>query len=84
MDDVLADFSIAVLNRIQIDYPYYYNGIWIERISILRSDYDKEHRATITAISEEPGFFASVPLIDNALTGWQRIVDLGDSPQICS
>jgi 5'-nucleotidase len=83
MDDVLADFSIAVLNRIQSDYPHITTVLDRPNFYI-EDDYDKEHRATITAISEEPGFFASLPLIDNALTGWQRIVDLGYSPQICS
>ena len=83
MDDVLADFSLAVLNRIRSDLPHI-TPVLTRPNFYIEDDYDERHRATIKAISEEPRFFASLPLIDNALAGWQRIIDLGYRPQICS
>lgn len=43
-----------------------------------------EHAQLLRDIADQAGFFESLPLGIDALTGWQRLIDLGYHPQICS
>ncbi len=82
MDGVLADFDREVLNRIREQYPYI--PILSERSNFYISEDYPEHKELVKEVSDQPGFFNSLPLVDFALEGWQRIIDLGYNPRICS
>ncbi|ORW59276.1 hypothetical protein AWC20_10035 [Mycobacterium parmense] len=78
MDGVLADFDAAVLDRLPPE---------IDRVARthfhLAEDYP-EHLAHVELITSHPRFFLELPLVDNALQGWQRLLDAGYRPRICS
>jgi 5'-nucleotidase len=78
MDGVLADFDAAVLGQLP---PV------IERVArthfYIAEDYPR-HVAHVEAITSHQDFFRNLPLVDNALQGWQRLVDAGYNPRICS
>ena len=82
MDGVLANFDSEVLNRIQKQYPHI--PILSARSNFYIADDYPEHKELVREISDQPGFFESLPLVDSALEGWQRIIDLGYNPRICS
>jgi 5'-nucleotidase len=82
MDGVLADFDQEVINRLMIRYPHI--PILKQRQNFYISDDYPEHSLLLREISDEQGFFSSLPLMENALHGWQRIIDLGYHPMICS
>jgi 5'-nucleotidase len=77
MDGVLADFDAAVLHGIPV----------IERVArthfYIAEDYP-QHVANVEQITSHPEFFRDLPLVDNALQGWQRLIDAGYRPRICS
>ncbi len=59
----------------------------VERIEKLTQHYGAsypEHAITLRGIVREKGFFRDLPLIDGALEGYQRILDAGFVPRICS
>jgi 5'-nucleotidase len=78
MDGVLADFDAAVLDKLP---PV------IERVArthfYIAQDYPR-HVAHVEYITRHPDFFENLPLVDNALQGWQRLIDAGYNPRICS
>jgi 5'-nucleotidase len=78
MDGVLADFDAAVLGQLP---PA------IERVArthfYIAQDYPR-HVAHVEYITKHPDFFPNLPLVDNALQGWQRLIDAGYHPRICS
>jgi 5'-nucleotidase len=82
MDGVLADFDAEVLARLQANHPD------VPRLSTRHNFYIAEdyphHAELVRQISLEPGFFASLPLVEGALDGWQRIIDVGYHPRVCT
>jgi 5'(3')-deoxyribonucleotidase len=46
--------------------------------------YPGEYQSELRAISNAEHFFARLPVIPDAIEGWQRIIDEGFQPQICS
>jgi 5'-nucleotidase len=78
MDGVLADFDAAVLDQLP---PA------IARVArtnfYIAEDYPR-HVAHVHEITSHPDFFLDLPLVDNALQGWQRLIDAGYRPRICS
>jgi 5'-nucleotidase len=78
MDGVLADFDAAVLNQLPAH---------IERVArtnfYISKDYPT-HAQHVRDITSQPDFFLDLPLVDNALAGWQRLIDAGYQPRICS
>ena len=78
MDGVLADFDAAVLAHLPAE---------ISRVArthfYIAEDYP-DHLARVESITSHPAFFLELPLIDNALQGWQRLIDAGYGPRICS
>ncbi|MEI6054007.1 MAG: hypothetical protein WCQ49_01425 [Candidatus Saccharibacteria bacterium] len=82
MDGVLVDFDGEVLRRMKTEFPYIKQ--LEEREKFYVSDDYPEHSELVRYISDQPGFFEALPLLDNAIEGWQRMVDLGYDPRICS
>jgi 5'-nucleotidase len=82
MDGVLADFDAEIANRVKNRHPHI--ALLETRDNFYLSEDYPEYKALIRAISNEAGFFESLPLIDHAIEGWQRIIDLGYHPRICS
>lgn len=78
MDGVLADFDAAVRDRLPPE---------VERVArtnfYIAEDYP-QHVAHVEYITSHPAFFENLPLVDNALQGWQRLIDAGFQPRICS
>lgn len=78
MDGVLADFDGAILERLPKEVAR------VARTSFyMHHDYP-EHEDLIYEITGDQRFFHDLPVIDGALEGWQRLVDLGYDPRICS
>src|SRR5438270_6665789 len=78
MDGVLADFDAAVLDRLppvitRVARTHFY----------IAEDYP-QHVAHVEYITSHPEFFRNLPLVDKALEGWQRLIDAGYRPRICS
>jgi 5'-nucleotidase len=78
MDGVLADFDAAVLDRLppaiaRVARTHFY----------IAEDYP-QHAAHVEHITSQPDFFRNLPLVHNALQGWQRLIDAGYRPRICS
>jgi 5'-nucleotidase len=82
MDGVLADFDTEIATRVKNRHPHI--ALLETRDNFYFSEAYPEYKTLIRAISNEAGFFNSLPLIDHALEGWQRIIDLGYQPRICS
>lgn len=84
MDGVLFDFDGEVCRRLQVRHPE------IQPLELdppdfyTANNYAKEHQDSVWAISNEKGFVAALPLVPNALLGWERLLESGYTPQICS
>ena len=82
MDGVLADFDGEVISRMKHRHPRL--PILKERKNFYISDDYPDNSMLVRDLSDERGFFSALPLMENALEGWQRVIDLGYHPQICS
>jgi 5'-nucleotidase len=82
MDGVLADFDTEVLARMKERYPHIPQLPTRENFYVA-DDYP-EHSELVRGLSNEQGFFDNFPVADGALEGWQRMIDLGYDPRICS
>ncbi|MBR7830634.1 hypothetical protein KDK95_30310 [Actinospica sp. MGRD01-02] len=80
MDGVLADFDRAVYETLMPTCPDIRLPTTSHRIRVQNPQYDAEIREVTSA----PGFFRDLMPIRGALEGWQRLVDLGYHPRICS
>jgi 5'-nucleotidase len=78
MDGVLADFDAAVLDRLPPSIAR------VARANFSIADDYPGHVAHVELITSHPDFFLDLPLVDNALQGWQRLIDAGYHPRICS
>jgi 5'-nucleotidase len=82
MDGVLADFDAGIESQLigntLITEPF------SNRTSFYIRDTYPEHQAIIESIHNGAGFFRNLPLIEGALDGWQRLLDAGYEPRICS
>ncbi len=85
MDGVLADFERPNNEILRVHFPCL--PVVERRESIYFADTYREQPDVVTVIERKvrlPGFFASFPLIDDALTGMERIRTAGFIPRICS
>jgi 5'-nucleotidase len=78
MDGVLADFDAAVLNQLppqvqRVVRTHFY----------IAEDYP-QHVAHVNDITSRPDFFVNLPPVEKALEGWQRLIDAGYQPRICT
>lgn len=83
MDDVLADFAGATESFLREHHPD------IHIIPRSRFYLDKDYpegveRDIIHNLHVSQHFFRDLPEISGATIGWQRIIDLGYEPRICS
>lgn len=78
MDGVLADFDASAIQAV----PEKHRLDRHEKFYLAENYPD--HKAEIHKLSAHPEFFENLELIDGALEGWQRIIDAGFDPQICS
>lgn len=86
MDGVLADFDAEVHSRVAERHPDIRPLDPFPEIPdfYVSRHYPEEHYDTVRGISNEQGFFASLPMIPDAAYGWERVMRLGFRPQICS
>lgn len=86
MDGVQADFDTEVLSRVAERYPHIQplNPEEHPRAFYAHNNFPEEHRATVYKICLEEGFTASLPVIPGAIEGWERIMDAGYTPRVCS
>lgn len=85
MDGVLADFEEPNNDIIRAHFPdivpvldrpdFYYKDTYSFHVGVNDIIYRENRR---------PGFFASFPVVDGAVQGWQRILESGYSPRVCS
>lgn len=84
MDGVLFDFDGEVRRRLAIKRPEIQPLELVVPDFYTANNYAKEHQDAVWAISNEPGFVAELPLISDALLGWERLLEAGYTPRICS
>ncbi|MGF7228544.1 MAG: 5' nucleotidase, NT5C type [Candidatus Saccharibacteria bacterium] len=86
MDGVLADFDAQVHQLVRENYPD------IQPLEPMpeppdfysANNYPKQHYRVVRDLSNQKGFFASLPVIDGAIDGWRQLLHEGFQPQICS
>ncbi len=78
MDGVLADFDGYILSKLP-------SGLTkvVRKSFYLNKDYP-EHNDLIWDIAGDDRFFYELPVVDNALRGWERLMEEGYDPRICS
>ncbi|WP_162625505.1 5' nucleotidase, NT5C type [Mycolicibacterium llatzerense] len=78
MDGVLVDFDGAVLDALPAEVAR------VARTNFyIARDYP-DHKAHVAATYSHPEFFFNLKPLDGALEGWQRLIDLGYRPRICT
>jgi 5'-nucleotidase len=83
MDGVLADFDGATEIFLRQNHPHI--PIAERKNFYFRHDYpDETHHGLINDLHASQHFFRNLEPITDALEGWQRIIDLGYEPRICS
>jgi 5'-nucleotidase len=78
MDNVLAEFHGAVLDSLPAE---------LSKVAIKNFYIDEDfptHANHIIDFTSRPEFFHNLHVVEGALEGWQRIIDLGYDPRICS
>lgn len=84
MDGVMADFDGEVQKRAQDRYPHI-KPLELETPQFYTANnYPNENQDKIWAVSNEAGFIAELPLVSGALMGWQKIIEKGFRPRVCS
>lgn len=78
MDGVLADFDRAVLDRLPSSIAR------VARMNFYIAEDYPEHVMHVRSIVAQPDFFQDLPIVEGAIDGWERLLDLGYDPRICS
>lgn len=85
MDGPLADFESPSNDIIRANFPDL--PIVSRRREFYFKDTYKDYPEVVNMVEAEcrrPGFVESFPLVDGAIRGWQRILEAGYVPRICS
>jgi 5'-nucleotidase len=82
MDGVQANFDAIILERIGERYPHI--PILDTRTNFYISEDYPDHRDTIRSLSDEEGFFDCLPLVEDTIAGFHRVIEYGFHPRICS
>lgn len=77
MDGVLADFDDRAMSVVPVNDR-------MERINFYVADDYPAHKTKILDRMSEEDFFSELELVDGALEGWQKLLDNGYDPRICS
>lgn len=85
MDGVLANFDAELLSRVALRYPHIPH-LEPEKSTFFytHENFDPEHQDLVHKLCLEEGFITSLPMIPGALDGWERIINAGYRPRICS
>ena len=83
MDSVLADFDGKVYEILEASYPHIKPNRNRPHFYI-HEDYPEGVKEEVRSIARQSGFFKSLGLVKDALIGWQRIIDLGYEPRVCT
>lgn len=86
MDGVQADFDAEVLSRVAQRYPHILplDPEQHPQSFYTYENFPEEHKNTVYEVCLEEGFVASLPVVPGAIDGWERIMDAGYTPRICS
>lgn len=71
-NEIIRNFGVTPIENRK---GFYYPEVYRNNPDLHRHIYDENRR---------PGFFRSFPLIEGAIEGWQRILDAGFLPRVCS
>lgn len=82
-DGVSAGFDQEVQRRVRERFPHIPLLDGTRRSFYVSKDYG-EYEQEVRALSLEKGFFASLPLIEGVLEGWQRVREYGFEPRMCT
>lgn len=83
MDGVLAGFDKAT-DDFLASHPEGIPLLARDKFYYHHNYTDERHKEVITSLHITQNFFRNLPLIQGALEGWQRIIDLGYEPRIFS
>jgi 5'-nucleotidase len=83
MDGVLADAHAGFSTGMARKYPEV-TPLNDELHFFPLAGYADEDHAAAWDVLSEPGFFADLPLMPDALAGWERLLSAGYTPRICS
>ncbi len=82
MDGVLAGFDQRIdqiaVDELGLEEPEFRSHFYASK------NYPPKHIEAVRAISNEKGFFGSLPVIHGAIDGIQRVIDAGYHPRILS
>ncbi len=78
MDGVLANFDASAIKAVPEEHRL------SSHEKFYLADNYPQYNKEIRRLTAQPDFFENLELIDGALEGWQRIIDAGFDPQICS
>ncbi len=82
LDNVLTDFDGGVQNTLALEYPAI--PIAARRVNyFIPQDYP-EHQSLVRAIYCRPGFLRELAVLEGAIEGWQKLLNLGYIPRVCS
>ena len=82
MDNVIAGFDEEIISRMKSRYAAF-KGDRSRDNFYIADDYP-EHSSEIKEVYVEAGFFKSLPVLEGALEGWQRMIDRGWQPRVLS
>jgi 5'-nucleotidase len=81
MDGVLADFD-GKMNELMREHMPHITPV--ERQNFYYAQDYPEHEAQLSELSLQEGFFSSLSVVEGAIEGWNRILEAGYNPRICS
>lgn len=79
MDGVLADFQKKLMEKLLAKH----SESEIQAITSLNTMAQFKDQY-LKSFAKQPGFYRSLEPVDGAIEGWQKIIDLGYQPIICS
>lgn len=85
MDNVTADCEEPNNAIVRTHFPDI--AVVVDRTDFYFQDTYAAHPHLVAKMHEEnrvPGFFRTFPLVEGAIEGWQRIIEAGYVPRVCS
>lgn len=84
LDGVVVDYYNGLFAKLIEKYPDFKVPEFIENYKIKENFEIKDDLRKIEEIKRMPGLFKDLPIMNDAIDGIKRIIDLGYYPQICS